>query len=72
MGYVCILKYVFHLVRPSSDSITVSWNPPRDQFIKVRSYILGWGNGIPDVYTQVLDDNARYFVIKNLGEYNKF
>ncbi|XP_026472597.1 neogenin-like [Ctenocephalides felis] len=53
-------------VRPASDSITVSWNPPRDQYIKVRSYILGWGNGIPDVFTQVLDDNARYYVIKNL------
>ncbi|KAG7210321.1 hypothetical protein KM043_011860 [Ampulex compressa] len=49
-----------------SDSISVWWNPPKDQSIKVRGYKLGWGKGYPDVDIHVLDGKQRYFSIENL------
>ncbi|GLH00170.1 Contactin [Gryllus bimaculatus] len=52
--------------RAMVDSITVSWSPPRNQNIMVRGYTLGWGKGIPDVYTKLLDGKQRYYVIENL------
>lgn len=53
-------------VKPSSDNIQVSWNPPTNQNIKVRKYILGWGKGIPDNFAQELDEKTRFYVIANL------
>lgn len=53
--------------RPSANSIFVSWGPPRDQTIVVRGYKLGWGIGVADVYTEVLDGKQRHFTIENLG-----
>ena len=32
----------------------------------MRGYTIGWGKGIPDEVTQLVDDKARSFVIKNL------
>jgi hypothetical protein len=52
-----------------TDTITVSWNPPRNQNIMVRGYTIGWGKGIPDVYTQLLDGKQRFYVIEGVGEY---
>ncbi|XP_023218239.1 neogenin-like isoform X2 [Centruroides sculpturatus] len=52
--------------RPSSNSIFVSWAPPRNQNIMVRGYTIGWGIGFPDVYTKVLDGKQRYYAIENL------
>jgi hypothetical protein len=54
--------------RPMTDTITVSWNPPRNQNIMVRGYTIGWGKGIPDVYTQLLDGKQRFYVIEGVGE----
>ena len=54
--------------RPMTDTITVSWNPPRNQNIMVRGYTIGWGKGIPDVYTQLLDGKQRFYVIERVGE----
>ena len=51
------------------DSMQVSWLPPRDQNIKVRGYTIGWGKGVPDVYSQLLDDKARTYTIEGLGKY---
>lgn len=45
----------------------VTWGPPAQQDIKIRGYILGWGKGIPDEDTDELEENTRYFEIKNLG-----
>lgn len=53
-------------VKPSTDSIQVSWYPPSNQNIKVRKYILGWGKGIPDNFAQELDEKTRFYVIQNL------
>lgn len=53
-------------MRPSADSITITWNPPSSQNIKVRKYLLGWGKGIPDNLVQELDEKQRFFVIENL------
>lgn len=47
----------------------VSWLSPRDQNIKVRGYTIGWGKGVPDVYSQLLDDKARTYTIEGLGQY---
>ncbi|PNF15008.1 hypothetical protein B7P43_G18453, partial [Cryptotermes secundus] len=52
--------------RPMTDTITVSWNPPRNQNIMVRGYTIGWGKGIPDVYTQLLDGKQRFYVIEGV------
>jgi neogenin len=46
--------------------ITIYWKPPRGNKIKVRGYTVGWGKGIPDAYTQVVDEKQRSFVIPNL------
>ncbi|XP_063237445.1 neogenin isoform X2 [Bacillus rossius redtenbacheri] len=52
--------------RATADSITVMWSPPLDQGVAVRGYTLGWGKGIPDVYTQLLDERQRYYTIASL------
>ncbi|XP_021933563.1 neogenin isoform X2 [Zootermopsis nevadensis] len=52
--------------RPMTDTITVSWNPPHNQNIMVRGYTIGWGKGIPDVYTQLLDGKQRFYVIEGV------
>ena len=53
--------------RPSSNSIRVSWGPPKDPNIMVRGYTIGWGKGIPDEYTQVLEGRQRTYNIDKLG-----
>ncbi|XP_043678151.1 neogenin isoform X6 [Vespula pensylvanica] len=49
-----------------ADSISIWWNPPKDQSIKVRGYRIGWGKGYPDVEDQVLDGKQRFFTIESL------
>ena len=46
--------------------ITIYWRPPRKNRIKGRGYTIGWGKGIPDEVTQIVDDKHRNFVIDNL------
>lgn len=52
--------------RPNTNSIGVSWNPPSNQNVMVRGYTIGWGKGIPDVYTKLVDGKQRSFVIEKL------
>ena len=52
--------------KAKDDEITISWTPPRNNVILMRGYTIGWGKGIPDEYTDVVDDKERLFVIKNL------
>ncbi|XP_044590611.1 neogenin isoform X4 [Cotesia glomerata] len=49
-----------------STSISVWWSPPKDDRIKVRGYIIGWGKGYPDVFNQELDGKQRYYSIESL------
>ncbi|XP_015837098.1 neogenin isoform X4 [Tribolium castaneum] len=53
-------------VRPTSNKLYVLWTPPSNQNIRVRNYILGWGKGIPDMYTQELDEKTRSYLIDKL------
>ena len=49
-----------------ANSIAVSWNPPSNQNVMVRGYTVGWGKGIPDVYSKLVDGKQRAFVIEKL------
>ncbi|CAG9865498.1 unnamed protein product [Phyllotreta striolata] len=53
-------------VRPTFDKLYVMWSPPNNQKTRVRHYILGWGKGIPDMYSQELDERNRTYVIDRL------
>ena len=55
--------------KASDDSIAIMWKPPSSNKILVRGYTIGWGKGIPDEYTKVVDNKQRYFVIEDLSEY---
>lgn len=60
------------LARATANSIHITWGAPNEQDIRVRNYVLGYGLGIPDVDTQILDENIRFFEIDGLqpnGEY---
>lgn len=52
--------------KPFANSIIVNWGPPVQQEIKVRSYLVTWGKGIPDEATQELDENSRGYEIRDL------
>ena len=54
--------------RSTDKEITITWTPPRDNTILVRGYTIGWGKGIPDELTKLVDDKQRFFVIQNLSE----
>ena len=54
--------------KAEDDSITIAWNPPSSKNILVRGYTIGWGKGIPDEYTKVVDNKQRYFVIEDLSK----
>ena len=49
-----------------TSSISVSWIPPSNQNVMVRGYTIGWGKGIPDVYSKLVDGKQRVFVIEKL------
>lgn len=44
------------------------WSPPENQSVRVRHYILGWGKGIPDMYSHELEEKNRTYIIERLGE----
>lgn len=54
-------------MRPFSNSLLVTWSPPKDKSILVREYILAWGKGVPDTYVEKLNSKVRKYEIKNLG-----
>lgn len=57
------------IARPSSNSIRVSWSPPKDPNIMVRGYSIGWGKGFPYTFSETLDGKQRSFNIENLGRF---
>ncbi|XP_015602585.1 neogenin isoform X2 [Cephus cinctus] len=58
--------------KPMSDSISVWWNPPKDQSVKIRGYLLSWGKGFPYGHTQTLDGKQRYFLIDSLDPMSEY
>jgi hypothetical protein len=50
-----------------TNAITLTWAPTPARSIMVRGYTIGWGKGIPDVYTQLVEGKQRYFTIEKLG-----
>ena len=56
--------------KSTDQEISIMWTPPRDNTILVRGYTIGWGKGIPDELTKLVDDKQRFFVIQNLSELN--
>lgn len=60
-------KPKLRIVRPGSDSIFLSWDPPVDRNVMIRGYTIGWGKGFPDHYNQDLDGKQRHFTIEHLG-----
>ncbi|XP_021962804.1 neogenin isoform X2 [Folsomia candida] len=60
------LKPITIQAQASSDSITISWMPPRNQNIMIRGYTIGWGKGIPDVYTKLVEGKRRLYIIEDL------
>ncbi|XP_057669048.1 neogenin isoform X2 [Diorhabda carinulata] len=59
-------KPAYIKVRPTFDKVFVMWSPPLNQKIRVRNYILGWGKGIPDMYSVKLDERNRTYVVDRL------
>ncbi|XP_059471405.1 neogenin isoform X2 [Neocloeon triangulifer] len=53
-------------VRPAADSVHVTWTPAPGKNVMVRGYTIGWGPGIPDVFSQVVEGKQRYYHIQNL------
>jgi neogenin len=58
-------------VRPAVDSVHVTWTPASGKNVMVRGYTIGWGPGIPDVFSQVVEGKERYYHIQNLSISNK-
>lgn len=52
--------------KPTANSITVYWQPPRNKNILVTHYLLGWGVGIPDTVSQMINASQRSFTIEKL------
>ncbi|XP_036331556.1 neogenin isoform X2 [Rhagoletis pomonella] len=59
-------KPVWIGIHPGGDNIALHWGPPQQHEIKIRSYVLGWGRGIPDENSIELKESERYYVLKNL------
>ncbi|XP_027837990.1 neogenin isoform X3 [Aphis gossypii] len=55
-------------VRAFSNSLLITWSPPKDKSIIVREYTLGWGKGVPDVYKEKINPKIRQYEIKNLEQ----
>nr|XP_045611215.1 neogenin-like isoform X3 [Procambarus clarkii] len=49
-----------------TDHIRVWWQPPALHNVMMRGYTIGWGRGIPDVYSKIVDSKQRSYVIEDL------
>lgn len=64
---VCLTSCCDRPARPTETTITVLWSPPKNKSIRVRGYTLGWGRGVPDTYTEIVNEGQHYYVIEGLG-----
>jgi len=53
-------------VKATASTILVQWTAPRNQRVVVRGYTIGWGIGVPDVYSKVLEPKVRSFTLTEL------
>lgn len=53
--------------KAEGNSIYVTWQPPKNRDIVVRGYTIGWGIGVPDLYTQMIEGDQRFFTIENVS-----
>lgn len=60
-------KPTYVRTRTFSDSVMVSWLPPDDGSV-VRGYMIGYGEGVPDVNWQYVDATKSNVTIKNLSQ----
>lgn len=60
----------FEIVRAFSNSLLVTWSPPKDKSIIVREYTLAWGKYNPNIYIEKLSAKTRQYEIKNLGNHS--
>ena len=51
-----------------SNSVVVSWRAP-DSGAVVRGYVVGYGEGVPDVSWQYLEPHRTNVTIRNLSQY---
>ena len=51
-----------------SDSVLISWQPPKDDTAVVRGYKVGYSEGIPDLNWRYVDGTQRNVTIENLSE----
>jgi len=52
--------------RTFPDSVIVSWLPPDDTTV-IRGYMVGYGEGVPDVNWQYVEAARKNVTIKNLS-----
>ena len=50
-----------------SDYVILTWDPPGENVI-VRGYMIGYGEGVPDVNWQYVDKENRNVTIRNLSK----
>jgi len=50
------------------DTVLVSWQPPLDGGV-VTGYMIGYGEGVPDVNWRYLERHRRNVTIRNLSKY---
>lgn len=58
--------------KPTATSITVYWQPPKNKNILVSHYVLGWGVGVPDTFTQIINASQRSFTIDKLSPIHEY
>lgn len=64
---------VFHGIPTAvalTDHIRVRWQPPAQRNVMLRGYTLGWGRGVPDIYSKIVDSNKHNYIIDKLGTYS--
>lgn len=61
-------KPTYVRTRTFPDSVFVMWRPPDTEDILIRGYIVGYGEGVPDVNWQYVDALRRNVTIKNLSK----
>lgn len=50
-----------------ADYVILTWEPPSEQ-VTVRGYMIGYGEGVPDVNWQYVDKDNRNVTIRNLSK----
>jgi len=59
-------KPTYVRTRTFSDSVMVTWLAPEDGDL-VRGYMVGYGEGVPDVNWRYVDANSNNVTIRNLS-----